>query len=87
VRQDGRSEDTPAAGADPPRCLAKLDLGQPGAQATLTDYVGAMDALVLRRDTLEAKIAELVPNLPHAQTVPRLRCLGATSIGPPGGYG
>jgi transposase len=55
--------------------LAGVDLGQRGAQVTLLDYVGAIDALLVRRDTLEATIAELVPDSPWAQTVARLRCL------------
>jgi transposase len=54
--------------------LTKLDLGA-GAQITLLDYLGAIDALVIRRNTLEATIAELVPGSPWAQTVARLRCL------------
>src|SRR4051812_15422652 len=43
------------------RWLAGLDLGQRGAQTTLDDYVGAIDALLVRRDTLEATITELLP--------------------------
>jgi transposase len=54
--------------------LRAQDLGG-GAQATLLDYLGAIDTLELRRSTLEATIAELVPSSPHAQTVARLRCL------------
>ena len=50
------------------------DLGG-GAQATLLDYLGGIDTLELRRDTLERTITELVPGSPHAQTVARLRCL------------
>jgi len=46
-----------------------------GAQATLLDYLGAIDTLELRRDQLEATIAELVPGSPYAQIVARLRCL------------
>jgi len=46
-----------------------------GAQATLLDYLGAIDTLELRRDTLEGTISELVPASPYAQTVSRLRCL------------
>jgi len=76
LRHDVRFDDTTSRWGERHRAwLAKLDLGQPGAQATLTDYVGAIDALVLRRDTLEAQIAELVPVSPLAQTVARLRCL------------
>jgi len=50
------------------------DLGG-GAQASLLDYLGAVDTLELRRGQLEATIAELVPSSPYAQTVARLRCL------------
>lgn len=46
-----------------------------GAQVTLLDYLGAIDALIVRRDTLEATIGELVPGSPGADTVARLRCL------------
>jgi transposase len=57
------------------RWLDTLDLGARGAQVTLSDYIGAIDALIVRRDTLEATIDELVPDSPWAQTVARLRCL------------
>ena len=46
-----------------------------GAQATLLDYLGAIDALIIRRDQLEATIAELVPASPWATDIARLRCL------------
>jgi transposase len=55
--------------------LARLELGDRGGQATLLDYVGAIDALLVRRDSLERAIDELVPGSPWAQTVARLRCL------------
>jgi transposase len=55
--------------------LAKVDLDPRGAQATLSDYLGAIDALVIRRDTIEATIGELVVDSPWAQTCARLRCL------------
>ncbi len=54
--------------------LRAQDLGG-GAQATLLDYIGGIDTLELRRDTLERTITELVPSSPYAQTVARLRCL------------
>jgi transposase len=57
------------------RWLATVDLGQRGAQVTLHDYIGAIDALLVRRDTLEATIDELIVDSPWAQTVARLRCL------------
>ena len=50
-------------------------LPERGAQATLLDYLGAIDTLVIRRDQLEATIAELVPSSPWAQDVARLRCM------------
>ncbi|MGI8800666.1 MAG: IS110 family transposase [Solirubrobacteraceae bacterium] len=55
--------------------LGRLQLPNPGGQVTLLDYLGAIDALVIRRDALEASIAQLVPGSPWAQTVARLRCL------------
>jgi transposase len=54
--------------------LRAQDLGG-GAQATLLDYLGAIDTLELRRDALERTIGELVPGSPWAQTTARLRCL------------
>jgi transposase len=54
--------------------LRAQDLGG-GAQATLLDYLGAIDTLELRRDQLERTIGELVPGSPWAQTAARLRCL------------
>jgi transposase len=76
LRHDVRYEDTTSVWNDRHRCwLAKVDLGERGAQATLLDYIGAIDALVVRRDTLEATIGELVPGSPLAGTVARLRCL------------
>ena len=54
--------------------LRAQDLGG-GAQATLLDYLGGIDTLELRRDSLEATITELVPGSSYAQTVARLRCL------------
>jgi transposase len=55
--------------------LGRIDLTDRGAQVTLHDYLGAIDALVVRRDALEATIADLVPGSPWADTVARLRCL------------
>lgn len=55
--------------------LGKVRLQEPGAQATLLDYVGAIDALTIRRATLEATISGLVPGSPWAEDVARLRCM------------
>jgi transposase len=55
--------------------LGRVEFADRGAQVTLHDYLGAIDALVIRRDALQATIAELVPGSPWADTVARLRCL------------
>jgi transposase len=54
--------------------LERVELAGP-AQLTLLDYLGAIDALIVRRDTLERHICRLVPDSPWAQPVARLRCL------------
>jgi transposase len=55
--------------------LGRVNLGGGPAQLTLLDYLGAIDALLVRRDTLEAHICQLVPASPWAEPVARLRCL------------
>ncbi len=76
LRHDVRYEDTTSAWNDRHRAwLGKVDLAQRGAQATLLDYIGAVDALVLRRDALERTIGEVIPGSPLESTVARLRCL------------
>jgi len=76
LRHDVRYQDTTSAWTERHRSwLAKVDLGERGAQATLTDYIGAIDALIIRRDTVEATIGELIPGSPLAHTVARLRCM------------
>jgi transposase len=55
--------------------LARVELDQPVAQMVLLDGVGAIDALLVRREALERRMAELVPGSPWAETVARLRCL------------
>jgi transposase len=76
LRHDIRYEDAGSAWTERHRAwLTTIDLGERGAQATLHDYLGAIDTLVTRRTELEATIAELVPTSPWAETVARLRCL------------
>ena len=76
LRHDVRYEDKGSAWTARHRAwLGKLDLGDRGAQITLLDYLGAIDALVVRRETLESTIGQLVPDSPWAQTIARLRCL------------
>jgi transposase len=76
LRHDVRYEDTTSAWTQRHRAwLTSVELGERGAQATLRDYIGAIDALLLRRDTLEATIGELIPGSSLQTTVARLRCL------------
>ena len=72
VRYDGAGDSWSRRHRD---WLDRIELSDRGAQVTLLDYLGAIDALVIRRDALERVIAELVPASPWAQTVARLRCL------------
>ncbi|MDP1848671.1 MAG: IS110 family transposase [Solirubrobacteraceae bacterium] len=76
LRHDVRFDQTAAPWTTQHRAwLANVDLGDRGAQVTLLDYLGAIDALIVRRDTLEAAIDELIPGSPWADTIARLRCL------------
>lgn len=75
LRHDVRFEEAARAWTSRHRdWLGRVDLGGP-AQLTLIDYLGAIDALLVRRDTLERHIERLVPVSPWADTVARLRCL------------
>jgi transposase len=76
LRHDVRYEDTASAWTAAQRAwLSKVELGERAAQATLLDYLGAIDALVVGRDAVERMISELVPLSPWAEPVARLRCL------------
>jgi transposase len=76
LRHDVRFDETAAAWTTHHRAwLAKVDLGDRGAQVTLLDYLGAIDALLIRREALEATIDELIADSPWADTIGRLRCL------------
>jgi transposase len=55
--------------------LADIQLGHDAAQATLLDAIGAVDALVHRRDQLEREIIARLGESPWATDVGRLRCL------------
>jgi transposase len=72
VRYDGEGDNWTRRHRD---WLSKIELPERGAQATLLDYLGAIDALMIRRDQLEATIAELIPASPWAKDIARLRCL------------
>jgi transposase len=55
--------------------LGRIELAEPAAQATLHDYLGAIECLLLRRDAVEGLLDQLVPASPWAEPVARLRCL------------
>jgi transposase len=55
--------------------LKTVALGWPAAQMTLSDQIGAVDALEHRRDQLERAILGLLPSSPWSTEVGRLRCL------------
>ena len=55
--------------------LAGVRLEQPASQQALEDYRGAVSALMIRREQLEAEIARALPGSPWAQTARRLMCL------------
>ena len=45
---------------------------RPATQCASEDYLGAVQALAIRRDTLEAELARLLPTAPGAKTAQRL---------------
>jgi transposase len=55
--------------------LAGVKLAEPVAQAVLEDGLGAIDALVVRRDAIERHMTALAPESPWATEIARLRCL------------
>src|SRR4051794_33993532 len=55
--------------------LTGVELADPVAQAVLLDAIGAVDALVVRRDGLERQMIGLVPDPLWARTIGRLRTL------------
>jgi transposase len=55
--------------------LARVSLDHEPAQATFVDYLGAVEALIHRRQELERQITAQIPTSPWAREVGRLRCL------------
>ncbi len=55
--------------------LGRVELPEPVAQSVLLDGIGAIDSLLVRRESLESQMASLVEGSPWKQTVARLRCL------------
>jgi transposase len=76
LRHDVRYEDTMSRwGERHRRWLARVELPEPGAQLTFSDYLGAIEQLAIRRETVERAIDELIPSSPWAPIIARLRCL------------
>lgn len=76
LRHDVRYQDTTSRwGERHRRWLARIELPEPGAQLTLSDYLGAIEQLMIRRQTIERSIEGLIPSSPWAHTIARLRCL------------
>ena len=76
LRHDVRYEDTASAWTDRSPRLADEHRPRGARRAGhAAGYLGAIDAIVIRRDALEKTIAELIPGSPWEQTVARLRCL------------
>jgi len=55
--------------------LGRVELPEPVAQSVLLDGIGAIEALLVRREGLEAQMASLVEGSPWERQVARLRCL------------
>ena len=55
--------------------LGRVELPEPVAQSVLLDGIGAIDALLVRRESLEPQMSALVAGSPWEQKVARLRCL------------
>jgi len=55
--------------------LGRVELPEPVAQSVLLDGIGAIDALLVRRESLEAQMSALVEGSPWEQSVAHLRCL------------
>ena len=53
----------------------RVELPEPVAQSVLLDGIGAIDALLVRRESLESQMASLVPGSPWERQVAHLRCL------------
>jgi transposase len=75
LRHGHRFDDGPAWTERHRAWVAAIELPYPAAQDTLTDAVGAVDALCHRRDELERGIVALLPASAWSTQVGRLRCL------------
>ena len=80
LRHDVRYEDTASAWTVAHRAwLTGVDLGERGAQITLLEYLGAIDAIVIRRDALEKTTASWCPARRGSRPSPGCgACAGST---------
>jgi transposase len=75
LRHGHRFDDGPAWSDRHRAWITGIQLPHPAAQDTMLDAVGAIDALVHRRDQLERGIVATLPASPWATQAGRLRCL------------
>jgi transposase len=75
LRHGHRFDDGPAWTDRHRAWVAAIELPFAAAQDTLTDAVGAIDALAHRREMLERGIVAMLPDSPWATQAGRLRCL------------
>ena len=75
LRHGHRFDDGPAWTDRHRAWVAGIELPHQAARDTLADAIGAIDALVHRRDQLERGIVALLPSSPWATQAGRLRCL------------
>jgi transposase len=75
LRHGHRFDDGPAWTDRHRAWVAAIELPFAAAQGTLTDAVGAIDALAHRREMLERGIVAMLPSSPWATQAGRLRCL------------
>jgi len=55
--------------------LGRVEPPEPVAQSVLLDGIGSIEALLVRRESLESQMASLVEGSPWEQQVAHLRCL------------
>jgi transposase len=75
LRHGHRFDDGPAWTDRHRAWVAGIELPYQAAQDTLSDAVGAIDALAHRREALERAITAMLPDSPWAVQAGRLRCL------------
>lgn len=62
------------------RWLAGVSFERAGTQAAFEDCLGAVEALIVRRDQIEGEIARLLPASPAGEEASRLMCLRGIDV-------